>query len=413
MAYTRKISIANLFVNKNNPRFEPQSSQRDAINRLLAGNMIDKMVHLAEDIAKRGLNPMERLLVQPSLDNDKTFDVLEGNRRVSSIKLVKKPSLANDENVRRRFERLHKLYGDSIQTEIDCCVMEEGDDSNYWIGLKHGDEQDGVGIVKWTATQKQRFDEQQGKKKTLARQVLSLLEESPSVSDEVKALLPQISVTSLERLLADKNVRSKLGLTLENGILSSGYEEAETLRILSAFIVRQDPQHFNVNDIRNAADRANFMNETNASDFPKEEDKAQQTWTIDKKEENANTTTTKSSTTRTKKASKPKPTSIQSWYNELKKLDVDGQTVEAILENNRQQILYAQTFVNDNDDIDCIHVHQLLQELMPQELWSAIKEIKKGQSPKTLVQIFGGNNIVQPNATTGEQKIIKGNETGN
>lgn len=405
MAYTRKISIANLLVNKDNPRFEPQSSQREAINRLLEGNMIDKMVHLAEDIAKKGLNPMERLLVEPSGD-DKTFVVLEGNRRVSSIKLVKKPTLADDAIVRHRFERLHKMYGDSIQTEIDCCVMEDGDDSNYWIGLKHGDEQEGVGIVKWTSAQKQRFDEQQGKKKSLARQVMTLLESS-SVSDEVKSLLPQISLTSLERLLADKNVRGKLGLTLTNGILYSEYEEAETVRILSAFIVRQDPQHFSVNDIRNSADRTNFMNATDSNDLPQVGKKTVNSWHIDKKDESTNTTTTKVSTPRQKKVQKPKLSSIQNWYNELKKLDEDGQIVEAVLENNRQQILNAQTFVNENDDIDCIHVHQLLEELMPQELWSAIKEIKKGQKPQVLIQVLGGNNQIQPNATTGVQHITK------
>lgn len=409
MAYSRKISIANLLVNKDNPRFEPQASQRDAINRLLEGNMVDKMVHLAEDIARKGLNPMERLLVEPSGD-EKTFVVLEGNRRVSSIKLVKKPDLADDENARRRFERLHKLYGDSIQTEIDCCVMEDSGEANYWISLKHGDEQNGVGVVKWTATQKQRFDELQGKKKSLARQVLTLLDSSPLVSDELKVLLPQISLTSLERLLADKNVRDKIGLILSDGILSSLYEETETLRILTAFIFRQDPQHFSVNDIRNAADRAKFMDATDANDLPKVVKKAERSWNIDRKEECESATTTKPSTPKPKKTPKSKKSSIQDWYEAIKKLDTDEQIEKAIFENNIQQIKYAQTFVNNNKDIDCIHVHQLLQELMPQELWPMIKEIKKGQSPQTLIQVLGGNNQIQPNATTGVQHITKGSD---
>jgi hypothetical protein len=61
----RSIPLENLLLNQHNPRHASQTSQRDAIFALTRYKTdANKLVNLAEDIADRGLNPSEVILVR-------------------------------------------------------------------------------------------------------------------------------------------------------------------------------------------------------------------------------------------------------------------------------------------------------------------------------------------------------------
>ena len=81
------IPLADISVSTENYRFEPQGSEKEAIDKMIE-NQGDKLYILAKDIIEHGLNPNEKIWVTPfSRDNTK-FYVLEGNRRIVALKLL-------------------------------------------------------------------------------------------------------------------------------------------------------------------------------------------------------------------------------------------------------------------------------------------------------------------------------------
>lgn len=89
----RSIALANLLLNPENPRYEPVTSQREAL-ALIVHDQKMKLVNLAQDIITRGLNPTELPIVTPSEEGNEgnTFIVLTFRvnfERVSSCHKVK------------------------------------------------------------------------------------------------------------------------------------------------------------------------------------------------------------------------------------------------------------------------------------------------------------------------------------
>jgi hypothetical protein len=91
---TKSLKIDSLDLDLQNPRITLASDQRDAMQKILNDQKV-RLINLAESIAAKGLNPMDRFLVLRSERQGK-FIVVEGNRRALAIKLIKKPSLIDD-----------------------------------------------------------------------------------------------------------------------------------------------------------------------------------------------------------------------------------------------------------------------------------------------------------------------------
>src|SRR5437016_12433228 len=87
----QSISLEYLLVDLQNPRYDPRTSQREAL-ATIAQDQGEKLINLAEDIVDRGLNPSELAIVTPAED-DNIYVVLEGNRRIAALKLISSPSL--------------------------------------------------------------------------------------------------------------------------------------------------------------------------------------------------------------------------------------------------------------------------------------------------------------------------------
>ena len=90
----RTIKLTSLFVNTENYRFEPLSSQKEAIDKMIE-DQGDKLYSLVDDIVTNGLSPVDLIIVTPNEDSNK-YVVLEGNRRITSLKLLNNPTLIDD-----------------------------------------------------------------------------------------------------------------------------------------------------------------------------------------------------------------------------------------------------------------------------------------------------------------------------
>lgn len=104
----KSIRLTYLFVNTENYRFEPLTSQKEAIDKMIE-DQGEKLYNLASDIMEFGLSPVDLIQVTLSGEENK-YIVLEGNRRVTSLKLLNNPSLIGDNNIglRKKFLKLQK-----------------------------------------------------------------------------------------------------------------------------------------------------------------------------------------------------------------------------------------------------------------------------------------------------------------
>ena len=66
----KTIKLTSLFVNTENYRFEPLSSQKEAIDKMVE-DQGDKLYSLVDDIVTNGLSPVDLIIVTPNEDNNK------------------------------------------------------------------------------------------------------------------------------------------------------------------------------------------------------------------------------------------------------------------------------------------------------------------------------------------------------
>jgi len=200
-----------------NPRLEESQSEIESLKSMLK-NQKDKIYPLALDILERGLNPSENIITTKK--NGK-YIVLEGNRRVTSLKLLRNPKLIEniDVNLFKRFTRLHKKFMKNPIDKIECINFENEKDALYWIDLKHTGENKGKGIVSWTTQQQQLFQGRYKNETSKEINVLKLLEKYGNFNDSYKNKLGNIPLTNLNRLLSDPNIREVIGINFKKNDL--------------------------------------------------------------------------------------------------------------------------------------------------------------------------------------------------
>ena len=66
------IKLTSLFVNTENYRFEPLSSQKEAIDKMIE-DQGDKLYSLVDDIVTNGLSPVDLIIVFRSVEQPKTI----------------------------------------------------------------------------------------------------------------------------------------------------------------------------------------------------------------------------------------------------------------------------------------------------------------------------------------------------
>lgn len=67
----------------------------------------------------------------------------------------------------------------------------------------------------------------------------------------------------------------------------------------------------------------------------------------------------------------------------------------------------AQEFMNENHFADISRVQCLLRKMMSKEYHGLIDQIKECQDPHVIFNIHGGNNLIAPNASQAEQKVVE------
>lgn len=266
---TRLIKVISLEINTENPRFEMVSNQREAI-AVMIEDQKNKLIKLAQDIVENGLNPSDLVIVTPHGKNKEKFFVLEGNRRVTALKLLSNTNLIPEKHkmVFNKFRQLSVEFKKFPVKMVPCVIFSDVDEANKWIKLKHTGENEGVGTVTWDAQQKSRFEERYEGKSTYALQVIDFLNKDEEVHDSVKTTLPKIPSSNLQRLLSDPDVRELMGITIEDGRVVTDYLPREIRKPLLKVIKDLARDDFTVKEIYYKDDRLNYLETFKPDELP-------------------------------------------------------------------------------------------------------------------------------------------------
>ncbi|MDP1803138.1 MAG: hypothetical protein Q8L81_17385 [Bacteroidota bacterium] len=279
----KSIKLVNLTVNVENPRFEQVSNQREAIN-IMIEKQPEKIINLAKDIIEsKMLNPGELIYVAPIPKEKTKFNVLEGNRRITSLKLLSNLEgfVEKDTPFWKKFKPLSDLYKKNPITEINCVIFNNPDDANKWIELRHTGENEGVGIVRWETQEKERFEEKVKGTSSLALQVLDFLKNEKSVSPDVKAKLKKVPSTNLIRIITDKNVQKAFDYSIKNKHIQTQLPAKEIAKPFSKMVLDLADKKIKVSDIYTESDRENYLLKNfSKSDIPNKDKKTASIWEL-------------------------------------------------------------------------------------------------------------------------------------
>jgi hypothetical protein len=207
----KTIKVTDIHLDQENPRFPPVNSQREAIDAMLT-DQGEKIATLALDIYQNGLNPSVKLIL---FKEGKHFVDGDGNRRLTALKILETPSLADGfPKVRKRIDAILKRPGD-VPTEVGCVIFSDRTAARHWISVNHGGEQEGRGQITWNPEQKDRFE----RKPSIGLEALDLLTHKGFISAADKA---QVNKSTLDRLLSYKEVKADLSITKKGDHFSFG-----------------------------------------------------------------------------------------------------------------------------------------------------------------------------------------------
>lgn len=229
------ITPADLCLDEENPRlFDPNTGQHQAL-RALAKLQGKKLLALAVDILKHGMNPADLPIVEALEGTPPRYRVLEGNRRLLALRVLENPEAfagALPGEVLERFRELSRQYQVNPVGSVACVAVAGREAARHWIELKHTGANEGAGIIPWGSDDIDRFRARAGRVEPHT-QALDLLEQAGRLTAEQRRDVP---VTSLRRLLSTPEVRTKIGLTLERGQLQRRVDEDGALNGLQHIV---------------------------------------------------------------------------------------------------------------------------------------------------------------------------------
>ena len=100
------------------------------------------------------------------------------------------------------------------------------------------------------------------------------------------------------------------------------------------------------------------------------------------------------------KVKKQLPTLLESIRETPSAIAV-SETLESVY---LDQISKAQEFLNENSNADLSRVKCLLWKMLPKQYYDVVDKLKQHQDPKVIYNIYGGDNIIAPNAEHVESK---------
>jgi hypothetical protein len=244
------LTIDELLLDLENPRISRAESQREALQKIIEDQDV-KLVVLAESIVADNLNPMDRWLVIRSPTELGKYIVLEGNRRLATIRILNNRHLLNSLEVRspvkKRLEDLADQFDLDRVQPIACFEIGDRPAAAAWLNQRHTGENKGRGIVGWGGVATARF-----RGRDPALQALDLVLEYGELSEDEKELVEDhFPISTLDRLLSTPAVRNIIGVEVSESKLKTDLPAAEIIKPLRRMVLDLANETINVSMLKN------------------------------------------------------------------------------------------------------------------------------------------------------------------
>ncbi|WP_420621647.1 hypothetical protein [Candidatus Poriferisodalis sp.] len=257
------IAVELLDLDRENPRHGEVESQDLALARLIEDQGV-KLVNIAVDIHASGLHIADLFIVLKA--DDGRYTVLDGNRRLAALRLLRTPSLLPDEVRTPDFNAAVANSGNQPET-VTCAVVATRSEARLWLERTHSGELEGVGTVSWGSTAKQRFRAAvAGTPNTQTSKALVILDwlrrKLPSDHPAHTHLdaVERGRVTNLGRLAGDPYVRSRVGFEFAGDTISLR-AEVDTVVDRLAHVVKDLATGTTVTTLKRKHDRARYIDQ--------------------------------------------------------------------------------------------------------------------------------------------------------
>ncbi len=251
----KDIDVRNLIINPENYRFDPVDTQAEAIDLMLEEKG-EEILNLSKHIYEKGLDQARDIRV---LEIKKgLFLVLDGNRRVTSIKCLAEPQIIKNDILRNKFEKILKEKKDkngNIPTQVNCFVYKDEKEAAEWIKIDHTGKNGGIGQDAWEPASKDRFDYKFGGKVSPVMQILQLFQQETKKSINTKAL----KISTINRIISNPESRSYLGLDIRVGIVVLTAPKSEVLERLDVLFNKIIADDVAVKEVYHTSDSIKFM----------------------------------------------------------------------------------------------------------------------------------------------------------
>lgn len=216
----RKVPIDQLDLDLRNARFRDDAADQTQALEFMLAVAGEKCLGLLKDLCTTGrLNPADVPIV---VDEDSRFRVLEGNRRLTCLKIWRDPSLLDslpDElrnKISNRFRTVISASPYAPPTSIDVVIVASVEEADNWIDKKHGlGQEGGASTVEWSAYQKDRRRFRQTGKRSQSYSFVELLNAQYEDDEEMTDLLTRaigVQYTTLDRIVKNPLMRNDFGI---------------------------------------------------------------------------------------------------------------------------------------------------------------------------------------------------------
>lgn len=212
------VEVGSLDLDPINPRTNPEADQTAAMRSLISVERDgEKIYALAQNICQMGgLDPGDRLYAIASEDDAGRYFVLDGNRRLTALRLLSQPGMLDRDDIglstslRQRFKRLQKDYPGKWPSQVDVVIFESRESAAPFIRLRHTGENSGAGRSAWSALQVARFDSSgiwQCLKKLRDESALDLIVMNQLIRSE-------FPITNFDRVAGTAEFQTRFGVSL-------------------------------------------------------------------------------------------------------------------------------------------------------------------------------------------------------
>lgn len=262
-----QISLSGLLVDTSNARLKDEQSSQQAAVLALAGQQKKRLLKLATDIVKFGLDPTTLPAVIPTSDQKKRYWVLEGNRRVIALKALETPSLvasALNGKEQSQLVKLAKQFASKPISSVQCVLFDSQEQAEHWVELRHTGQNEGVGLVEWGSDEKDRYNARHGTRSP-AGQIIDYVEKLGTLSEEAQNSEKGI-ITNVDRLLP--KLKDHLGLKVVEGKVYSSFPATEIDNVLTQMIDDFKTGRVKVGDIYDSKKRDQYIESVFADKLP-------------------------------------------------------------------------------------------------------------------------------------------------